>query len=65
MMDPSRPPVIKSGWLQFFRSCMSMLFTAVCPTGMWLLPANFVSNSVMVLFTNASLNSFCLGTICA
>jgi hypothetical protein len=31
-IDPSNPPEIKSGWLQFFRSCISMLFKLAPPT---------------------------------
>mmetsp|Transcript_15186 Transcript_15186/g.65028 ORF Transcript_15186/g.65028 Transcript_15186/m.65028 type:complete len:228 (-) Transcript_15186:1050-1733(-) len=64
MMDPSKPPVIKSGWLQFFRNCMSMLFKAVAPTGAEP-PESFCNISPMVLSTSASLNFFCVSTMCA
>ena len=66
MMLPSIPPDIKSGWLQFLRSCISMLFNAVEPTGTEPeSPEIFLSKSEIVLFTSASLNFRCVSTMCA
>mmetsp|Transcript_38287 Transcript_38287/g.95145 ORF Transcript_38287/g.95145 Transcript_38287/m.95145 type:complete len:300 (+) Transcript_38287:807-1706(+) len=62
--EPSSPPEMRSGWLQFLRSCISMLFSAVAPMGA-LPPLIFCSMSLMVLSTSASLKVRWVFTMCA